>query len=458
MDNAVGTNEKVGFNSWCPLLIFDSMQKLKELAQKIRKIGKDDPRRVLHSLKVGLALTLVSIFYYVNPLFHGLGTSTMWAVFTVVVVMEYTVGGTLSKGLNRAFATLLAGALGLGAHHLAALAGDKGEPILLGMFVFMLGKAAAMATFSRFMPEIKARYDYGVTIFILTFSLVAVSSYRVEELIKLAYQRLSTVAIGVTTCLCTSMFVFPIWAGEDLHMLVAANLDKLACFLEEGMGVEYFGEKMESGSLEGKSFLQSYKTVLNSKATEDSLANFARWEPGHGRFGFRHPWNQYLKIGAITRHCACSIDALNAYISTLQQSHKSSQTTTDLEFKQKVQVACANMSKETGKALAELASSIREMKWSSIAGKHLAIATETACRVKALVPAENSTLLEVLISATTVSLLTEVVRCTNPVIAAVEELSRLAEFKRPEHGRKAGTVKPIADIESLPHAVIVIEK
>ncbi|KAI0496026.1 hypothetical protein KFK09_022333 [Dendrobium nobile] len=414
MDSAVGTNENVCFNSWCPLLISDSMQKLKELAQKIRKIGKDDPRRVLHSLKVGLALTLVSIFYYVNPLFHAIGTSIMWAVLTVVVVMEYTVGGTLSKGLNRVFATLLAGALGLGAHHLAALAGDKGEPILLGVFVFML---AAMATFSRFVPEIKARYDYGVTIFILTFSLVAVSSYRDEELIKLAYQRLTTVAIGVATCL----------SGEDLHMLVATNLDKLACFLE-GMGVEYFGEKMESGSLEGKSFLQSYKIVLNSKATEDSLANFARWEPGHGRFGFRHPWNQYLKIGAVTRQCACSIEALNAYISNLQQSQ---QTTTDLEFKQKVQAACAEMSKETGKALAELASSIKEMKWSSTAEKNLAMAAEATCKVKALVPKDNSTLLEVLISATTTSLLTEVVRCTNPVIAEVEELSRLVEFKRP---------------------------
>ncbi|KAI0496031.1 hypothetical protein KFK09_022338 [Dendrobium nobile] len=444
MDSAAGTNEKVGFNSWCPFLISDSIQKLKDFAQKIRKIGKDDPRRVFHSLKVGLALTLVSIFYYVNPLFQGFGTSTMWAVLTVVVVMEYTVGGTLSKGLNRAFATLLAGALGLGAHHLAAVAGDKGEPILLGVFVFML---AAMATFSRFVPEMKARHDYGVTIFILTFSLVAVSSYREEELIKLAYRRLSTVAIGVTTCLCTSMFVFPVWAGEDLHMLVAANLDKLACFLE-GMGVQYFGEKMESGSLEGKSFLQSYKTVLNSKATEDSLANFARWEPGHDRFGFRHPWNQYLKIGAVTRHCACSIEALNAYISTLQQSH---QTTTDLEFKQMVQAACVEMIKETSKALAELSSSIREMKWSSTVGKHHAMATEAANRVKALVPAENSTLLDVLISATTASLVTEVVRCTNPVIAAVEELSRLVEFKRPEHSRKAGA-------ESPPHVVIVIEK
>lgn len=92
MDSAAGTNEKVGFSPWCPFLISNSFQKLKELAKKIKKIGKDDPRRVFHSLKVGLALTLISIFYYVNPLFNGLGASTMWAVLTVVVVMEYTVG------------------------------------------------------------------------------------------------------------------------------------------------------------------------------------------------------------------------------------------------------------------------------------------------------------------------------------------------------------------------------
>ncbi|PKU85423.1 Aluminum-activated malate transporter 8 [Dendrobium catenatum] len=96
-----------------------------------------------------------------------------------------------------------------------------------------------------------------------------------------------------------------------------------------------------------------------------------------------------------------------------------------------VQAACVEMIKETSKALAELASSIREMKWSSTTGKHLAMGTEAANRVKALVPAENSTLLDVLISATTTSLLTEVVRCTNPIIAEVDELSRLVEFKRP---------------------------
>ncbi|KAG5556448.1 hypothetical protein RHGRI_006896 [Rhododendron griersonianum] len=49
------------------------------------------------------------------PLYNGFESSGMWAVMTVVVVFEFTVGATLSKGLNRGFATILAGALGVGA-------------------------------------------------------------------------------------------------------------------------------------------------------------------------------------------------------------------------------------------------------------------------------------------------------------------------------------------------------
>ena len=71
--------------------------KAMELAKKVKKIGEDDPRRIVHSFKVGLALTLVSTFYYVTPLFASLGVSAMWAVVTVVVVMEYTVGMRLSS-------------------------------------------------------------------------------------------------------------------------------------------------------------------------------------------------------------------------------------------------------------------------------------------------------------------------------------------------------------------------
>ena len=59
---------------------------------ELAKIARDDPRRVVYSLKVGLALTLVSVLYYIRAPFDGWGSSTIWAVITVVFVMEFTVG------------------------------------------------------------------------------------------------------------------------------------------------------------------------------------------------------------------------------------------------------------------------------------------------------------------------------------------------------------------------------
>lgn len=153
----------------------------------------------------------------------------------------------------------------MGAQHFASLFGQTGEPIVLGIFVFLLGiiflillllliykpkqllhiythiyidyfvgliPTAAASTFSRFFPRIKARYDYGVLIFILTFSLVSVSGYRVEKILELAHQRLSTILIGGATCVFISLFICPVWAGETLHNTIASNIEKLANYLE----------------------------------------------------------------------------------------------------------------------------------------------------------------------------------------------------------------------------------
>lgn len=135
--------DRVGFflSGWLwikgiPLNIF---AKIVEISKQARKIAADDPRKLIHSFKVGLALTLVSLFYYFQPLYSSFGVSAMWAVMTVVVVFEFSVGATLGKGLNRGLATLAAGALGLGAHHLANVSGKTCEPILIGLFVFLQG-------------------------------------------------------------------------------------------------------------------------------------------------------------------------------------------------------------------------------------------------------------------------------------------------------------------------------
>ncbi|PIA54339.1 hypothetical protein AQUCO_00900699v1, partial [Aquilegia coerulea] len=393
-----------------------------------KKLGQDDPRRIIHSVKMGLALSLISLVYYFRPIYDSFGVSTMWAVLTVVVVFEFTVGATLGKGFNRGMATLLAGALGVGAHQLASLAGEQGEPIIIGFFVFLLATAAS---FSRFFPEIKARYDYGVLIFILTFSLVSVSGYRVDKIIQLAHQRLSTILLGSLTCVFISIFVYPVWAGEELHNQIAINMEKIADFLE-GFGGEYFETELSNGESaldpkDEKLFLERYKSVLNSKTAEENLANFARWEPCHGRFKFRHPWKQYLKTGGLIRQCAYRVEALNSYINSEIQLPS--------EFKKKIQETCIKMSSESAKALSELASAIRTMTQPCTADVHIAnsriAANSLKTALKTALPMDSD-LLQIISAVTVTSLLVEIVSCTENIAESVHELARLAKFKHPQ--------------------------
>lgn len=139
IDSSVTGDRKIGAVTRFMSLPKIFVERGEEMVREIVKLAREDPRRVVHSLKVGLALTLVSLLYYFDQTYTNFGVSAMWAIMTVVVVFEYSVGATLSKGLNRGMATLLAGALGVLAHHLASLSGKIGEPILLGFLVFLQG-------------------------------------------------------------------------------------------------------------------------------------------------------------------------------------------------------------------------------------------------------------------------------------------------------------------------------
>ncbi|KAF5744916.1 Aluminum-activated malate transporter 2 [Tripterygium wilfordii] len=417
-----------------------------DMARQTKKLAQDDPRRVIHSLKVGLTLALVSTLYYYQPLFDNFGESAMWAVMTVVVVFEFSVGATLGKGVNRGVATLLAGSLGVGAHHLASLSGHVIEPILLGFFVFILGGAT---TFVRFFPKIKARYDYGLLIFILTFSLISVSGFREDQIIELAHRRLSTIIIGGSACIIVSILVCPVWAGEDLHCLIALNMEKLGNFLEgiciymytfsttpisplqliikvsnefTGFGGELFGESKDD---DDKSFLEAHKSILNSKSSEESLANFARWEPCHGGFRFQHPWKQYLKIGGLIRECAYRIEALQ---SCLSSDHPQATT----QVTSKIKDSCMKMSMNCGKALKELGLAVRTMtKPASSADAHIQESKSASKDLASLLKSDSADLLTAIpaAAATVASLLLDVVECSEKISESVDELASLAHFK-----------------------------
>ncbi|PIN10649.1 putative membrane protein [Handroanthus impetiginosus] len=392
------------------------------VAKEAKKLGEEDPRRLIHSLKVGLAIAGVSLFYYLDFFYEGFGVSAMWAVMTVVVVFEFSVGATLGKGINRAIATFLGGALGVGAHRLASFTGEKIECTMLMVSVFFI---ACVATFVRFFPKLKARYDYGLLIFILTFCLISVSGYRDDEVLHMAYRRLTTIAIGGFATILVCICICPVWAGADLHKIAATNIERLAIFLE-GFGPQYFQEP-NGNNEENRASMKEYKSVLTSKGVEDSLVNFAKWEPRHGKFRYRHPWDQYLKIGSLARECAYKIDALNAYLN--------SDVETPIEIKTKIQESCTKMTSECSIALREIAMGINTMTCSLSADARILKAKTAAKNLKSSLKTDlwpDTDLLDIVPAITVASLLIDIVTCTLKIANAVHELASLAKFKIPD--------------------------
>ncbi|KAK4492289.1 hypothetical protein RD792_003092 [Penstemon davidsonii] len=425
MEMAPEIEENANFSkrawSWIKSLAEKIVCKVIGAAKNAKKAVKEDPRRIIHSLKVGLSITLVSLFYYFDFLYEGFGVSAMWAVMTVVLVFEFSVGATFGRGINRGIATLVGGASAVAAHRLASFAGDK-ECIILGLSVFFI---ASIATYIRLSPKLKARYDYGMLIFILTFCLITVSGYREDEVIEMAHKRLSTILIGGSVTFFICVFICPNWAGEDFHELIALNIEKLGIFLE-GFGHEYFQTTKEKNQ-ENKASLDGYKSVLTSELIEETLVNFAKWEPRHGKFRYRQPWDQYVKIGSLTRECAYRIDSLNGYINSDMQ--------TPVEIRAKIQELCTKMSSECSYALKELSLGIKTMRCTLSADPHILKAKTAAKKLKSSLNIglwPDTDLIDIIPVATVASLLIEIVSCTANIADSVHELASISKFKTPD--------------------------
>ncbi|MCO5586931.1 hypothetical protein L7F22_040875 [Adiantum nelumboides] len=239
------------------------------------------------------------------------------------------------------------------------------------------------STYARFFPTIKAKYDYGMVMFLLTFCLVVVSGYRGSDNLDLALDRMLTVFLGCLVCVAVSVFIFPVWAGDDLHNLIVNNFDDLAEAIEgTGCTSAYFFRKekeaparVPSKIFKGEPFCdpiyKGYRAVLLSKQTEEGLANQARWEPWHGRFGCMYPWQKCIQVGAILRHCAYSVCALHGCVLSEIQAPE--------PLRDVFSQPCLQISSEVVRVLRDLAIGLRECrktrrsKQSMLRALHLAV-------------------------------------------------------------------------------------
>lgn len=92
-----------------------------------------------------------------------------------------------------------------------------------------------------------------------------------------------------------------------------------------------------------------YKTVLDSKSTDETLASYASWEPRHSIYRF--PWQQYVKIGNVLQQFGYTAVALHGCLQT------------EIQAPNRVRVLfkdpCIRVAGKVCKVLKELAQSIR---------------------------------------------------------------------------------------------------
>ncbi|KAL0382508.1 UNVERIFIED_CONTAM: Aluminum-activated malate transporter 4 [Sesamum calycinum] len=272
-----GLNDSYGRNHGCFRRMFQAIgerfsgwwRDVKGTAVGAFEMGRSDPRKVIFAAKMGAALSLVSVLIFFRKSASYFTLNHIWAILTVIVVFEFSIGATLNKGFNRALGTLSAGALALGIAELSKATEHCIKLWLWSAFFLQTQQGCFLASYLKLHPAMK-QYEYGFRVFLLTFCIVLVS--ETPDFLKTAVSRLLQIMVGAGVCLVMNVCVFPIWAGEDLHKLVVKNFKGLQR-LWKCVGYSRIPSKILVYQAADDVLYKGYRAAVESTSQEESLAS-----------------------------------------------------------------------------------------------------------------------------------------------------------------------------------------
>ncbi|MEI9963844.1 MAG: FUSC family protein [Caulobacteraceae bacterium] len=224
------------------------------LSRRALKAAGRRQAELRHAVRVSAA---VACAFAVSSLFHL--PQGYWAVFTAVIVVQTSIGATLTASMDRLYGTIVGGAIGVAGAYL------KAQTVLEEGLV-LAGAIAICAFAAAVRPNLKVA---PITAAIV---LVGGSAARMDPLLA-AVWRVVEIFIGSAIGVAATVFIFPARAHKAVTARIARTTEELAGLLdlyaEAALGAP-LGDRAQHANQATRASLAAIETAVKEAARESS--------------------------------------------------------------------------------------------------------------------------------------------------------------------------------------------